>query len=295
MATTRTGSLPIGFRRGNSDWQKELSDVIRFAVDDGFAGIDTTALPVAELRQVLDADLCLGSVDLPQPWGDLAAADAAKRKDAAARCAAYVGEAAGLGVRNFFVCVLPEDPAQPRRANMDRAIDGYGQLCAQIADTEARIVVEGWPGPAPHYPTLACTPADYRLLFEGVGSEQLGVNFDPSHLVRMGIDPLRFVEEFAPRIHHVHGKDTELLDDECYEHGNLQPATDAAPHGFGGHHWRYTLPGHGVTRWGRLLTTLVNAGYEGMISIELEDENFNGSQTGEQRGLRLSRDFLAGV
>ena len=36
------------------------------------------------------------------------------------------------------------------------------------------------------------------------------------------------------------------MEDQLYEFGNLQPATLAKPHAWGGHHWRYTIPGHGT-------------------------------------------------
>ena len=123
----------------------------------------------------------------------------------------------------------------------------------------------------------------------------MAVNFDPSHLIRMGIDPVRFLHEFAPRVSHVHGKDTEILGDELQEHGTLQPATFAKHHGFGEHYWRYTLPGHGCARWSRLFSILKDVHYQGMVCIELEDENFNGTEAGEKKGLELSRDFLVGV
>ncbi len=57
--------------------------------------------------------------------------------------------------------------------------------------------------------------------------EASAVNFDPSHLIRMGIDPVRFVEEFAPRIAHVHGKYTEILTDRLYDLGTEQQPTFA--------------------------------------------------------------------
>jgi sugar phosphate isomerase/epimerase len=40
---------------------------------------------------------------------------------------------------------------------------------------------------------------------------------------------------------------------------------------------------------------LKDAGYQGMVSIELEDENFNGTEQGEKRGFTVSRDYLASV
>ena len=56
-----------------------------------------------------------------------------------------------------------------------------------------------------------------------------GVNYDPSHLMRMNIDPLRFLYEFGNRVYHVHGKDTEWLSDNLYDYGSEQPATFAKP------------------------------------------------------------------
>jgi sugar phosphate isomerase/epimerase len=57
-------------------------------------------------------------------------------------------------------------------------------------------------------------------------------------------------------------------------------------------HWRYTIPGHGVARWTEIFRILVSAGYKGVVSIELEDENFNGSAEGERAGILHGRDFL---
>lgn len=297
MTTTRTGGFPVGFRRGWSDWQKDLDAVIRWAKDNAFACLDVGPLPAADLQKITAAGLKLGTVDLPKA-SELVSPDAGKRKDAAARIAAYVKDVVALpgGPRNFFTVMAPEDDARKRSENLEFATDGYNQLCAAIESLPgdgAHIVLEGYPGGPPRYAILACTPADYRLVFERIPSRVMGVNFDPSHLIRMGIDPVRFLHEFAPRVHHVHGKDTEILDDELYEHGNLQPATLARPHGFGAHAWRYTIPGHGCARWTKLLSILKERGYRGMISIELEDENFNGTEDGEKRGLLASRDFLA--
>lgn len=293
MSVTRTGNFPIGFRRGWSDWQKSLAGLIEWAKQSGFAGLDVGSVPEAEIQQIQSAGLRIGSVDLPQPWGGLGSADAGKRKDTAAQLADYVNRVAALGVRNIFCVMFPDDHAKKRADNLELLSDGYNQLCSAIERSGARLVLEGYPGGGPHYAALGCTPADLRLLFERIPSKAMGVNFDPSHLIRMGIDPVRFAREFAPRIFHMHGKDTELLDEGLYDHGNLQPATLAKARGFGAHAWRYTLPGHGVAPWTTLLAILNDAGYAGMISVELEDEHFNGTEDGEKRGLLASLQYLS--
>ena len=58
--------------------------------------------------------------------------------------------------------------------------------------------------------------------------------------------------------------------------------------------WRYAIPGHGVTRWVEIMRTLVAKGYQGAISIELEDANFNGSEEGEKLGILQGARFLQG-
>ena len=86
----------------------------------------------------------------------------------------------------------------------------------------------------------------------------------------------------------------QLDPDALYEFGT-QPATFARPRGFGEWTWRYTIPGHGCARWGEVFAVLKDHGYGGVVSIELEDEQFNGTDAGEQAALIYSRDFLRSV
>jgi sugar phosphate isomerase/epimerase len=295
MAQTRTGSFAIGFRRGWSDWQKNLPDVIAFAKSNGFEGLDVEDLPPDQIKPILAAGLKVGSVDLKRPWSAIASADPAKRKNAVADAAEHIKSIAAIGVHNFFTVVFPEDDSRDIRENFRFAVDGYAALASAIAGSGAKIVIEGYPGSHPWYPAFCCTPNSLRAFFKETASESLAINFDPSHLIRMGIDPIRFLGEFVGRVEHVHAKDTEIMEEKLYDFGTLQQSTLSPSHPFGGHFWRYTIPGHGVARWGKLLTMLKDAGYNGGISIELEDMNFNGSEAGEKRGLIVSRDFLANI
>jgi len=292
---TQTGSIPIGFRRGWSEWQKDLDGLIRWAKDNQFEAIDVAAIPLAELKKITAAGLKVGTIDLLGPWSDLASPDAGKRKAMAQKAAEYIASVAGV-CRNFFTVIIPEKHEAPRQENFKAAIDGYGQLCQAIAKHNARIVIEGWPGGHPWLSSLACSPGEYRAFLKELPAAAAGINFDPSHLVRMGVDPVRFLGEFAARVHHVHGKDTEIFAEEIYEHGWEQPFFAAKGHGFGGAFWRYTIPGHGQVRWTRCFQILKDAGYDGRISIELEDERYNdNTAAGEQRGLKAGRDYLASV
>jgi len=73
-----------------------------------------------------------------------------------------------------------------------------------------------------------------------------------------------------------------------------QPATFAKNHRYGGLCWRYAIPGHGVMSWIEAFRILAAGGYRGAVSIELEDENFNGTEAGEKLGLTLGCRYLEG-
>ena len=288
MLKTRTGSFPIGFRRGWSDWQKDTDGLIAWAKTNEMGVIDLGANADTEGAKVVAAGLQVGSADL-KGWKGLLSPDPEKRRAAVEENAPYVEACAAHGIRNFFAVMLPEDPALSREENFGHMVEGLRLLAPVLEKHGGRLVVEGWPGPG----ALACTPEGYRAMIERVPGESIGINYDPSHLVRMGIDPIRFVEEFAARIYHVHGKDTEILDEGAYEYGTEQPRTFGKNRPFGGPHWRYTIPGQGVVRWTRAFEILKDAGYDGAVCIELEDQHFNTDEAGEKAGLLAGAAFLA--
>ena len=167
---------------------------------------------------------------------------------------------------------------------MERFIASLRELVPVFEDTGSCLAIEGWPGPG----AVASTPESYRAVLDGCESATIGINYDPSHLIATGIDPVRFAHEFAGHVRHAHGKDTEISAEAQYQYGIRQPPlTQRAP--FGDNHWRYTIPGHGEMRWTAALEALQAAGYGGGISIELEDKHFNGSEAGEKAGLKGRR------
>jgi len=287
MFMTRTGNFPVGFRRGWAPWQKDMAGLIAWAKQNHFSAIDLGRDADAVGKQVIDAGLSIPAVDLPI-WNDLLSADETKRQAGVARNAEYIAACSAFGVRNFFMVMLPENPALPRKENFKYMIESLNAMTSTLEQHQARLVIEGWPGSG----ALCCTPETVREAIKACHGKSIGINFDPSHFLRMNIDPIRFVEEFAERIYHVHGKDTELLIENRYEYGTEQPPTFGTPRQFGSMTWRYTIPGHGVFRWGRAFEILRSRSYQGAVSIELEDADFNGTTEGEQMGLLSAAHFL---
>ncbi len=287
-SSTHTGQFPIGFRRGGSPWQRDLASLIAWAVEHRFAAIDLGADAPAAAPSVLAAGLKVGSADLLR-HRDLLSPDKARRDDALAANADHIAVCAALDIRHFFSLLLPEKPDAPRIDNFRLAVAAMGELAGILESHSAHAVIEGWPDRG----ALGCNPETCRALFKEVPSTAMALNYDPSHLIRMGIDPIRFLDEFADRVRHVHGKDCAILPDARYDIGHEQPGVFTPAHAYGGWSWRYTLPGAGEMRWTEALTILRDRHYTGLICIELEDENFNGATTTEQAGLLRAAGFLA--
>jgi sugar phosphate isomerase/epimerase len=289
---TRTGNFPIGFRRGWGDWQRlDLRILCDWGREVGFEVLDLGWATPADVRAVESAGLRLGSVDLLD-FGSILHADEGKRRENVARNVAYVKEtAAAAGAKLFFTAIVPGDPTRKRSEGYALAVETYGPIVEAVRGAGAKLVIEGWPGRAPHYPSLGCTPETCRAFLRDMG-EGVGLNYDPSHLIRLGVDPLRFLREFLPHVHHAHAKDTQLIPEAAYEFGLYQPAAFAQPWRYGEHAWRYTIPGHGQMNWREAFRILKDGGYRGAVCVELEDDHFNGTEAGEKLGLTRSLQFL---
>jgi sugar phosphate isomerase/epimerase len=283
---TRTGNYPIGFRRMGSPWNQDTSGMIAWMAKEGFGVIDLMANAEKEVAQFQKAGIKIGTVDLHE-WSDyplMLSDDKAKREQAVAKAIARIRAYSALGARNYFTLMLTEDDKRSAQETFKRMVEGYGALIPVLEETKSKISIEGWPERQAH----CCNPESYRAFFAEVKSPAFGINYDPSHLIRLGIDHVRFLHEFADRVVHVHGKDTEIFTEKLYEMGYEQRLAK-----LGGNVWRYTIPGHGQARWPAIFQILQKTGYQGAVCIEHEDDVFSGTTELEQQGLIYSAAFLA--
>ncbi len=287
MSKTHTGHFPIGFRRGWSDWQTDLKALITWANENQFAFLDLGNDADQYVSITEETNMKIGSVDLPY-WNQLISANPDTRKEAVEKANLYIETCSGSLANLFFVVMLPEDPNLERKENFGFMLESFQQLVPTLETNNSHIVIEGWPGLG----SLCCTPETYRALFQEISSQSIGINYDPSHLIRMGIEPIRFLNEFSERIYHVHAKDTEILQENLYEYGHELPATFTPAINFGEWSWRYTIPGKGLTNWKEAFFLLAKKNYSGLVSIELEDSDYNGTSEGEKEGLLSSLQFL---
>ncbi len=270
---------------------KGIEAVVAWAKAAGLTALDLPEDFAAAAEACRAQGLRVGAV-----WGTaqagLLSPDARKRDDSVSRLKTQIRAMPAAGAHVLFLCLVPEERSQTIAESLAIYRETFPAIAAECEAAGVRAVFEGWPGPAPQYPTLGCTPEVLRAMFAAAPSPSLGVNYDPSHLVRLGIDYLRVLDEFKDRIYHCHGKDTALLPEAQYRYGRLPPALDKMP-SFSGGAWRYCVPGDGAVDWSQVAYALHQASYAGCISIELEDARYWGSVEKEQAGIAKAYRHLA--
>jgi len=97
-----------------------------------------------------------------------------------------------------------------------------------------------------------------------------GFNFDPSHLLWQGVDPVKFIRAFPDRIYHVHMKDAAVTLDG--ESGILASHLPFGDHRRG---WDFRSLGHGGVDFDGIIRALNDIGYDGPLSVEWEDSGMD--------------------
>ena len=288
---------------------QSLEEVVRFAAEAGFRSVELMAWPSgggearryagvthldaetlddATARSVRDlfdrAGVAISGLGYyPNPL----AADPEEARVALAHLHRLIDAAGklGVGVLNSFV---GRDPAKTVEANWPAFLETWRPIVAHAEERGVTIGIENcpmlftadeWPGGK----NLATTPAIWRKMFEAIPSRSFGLNYDPSHLIWQGMDPIAPIAEFADRLVHVHAKDARVDLEARDDHGVLSyPNLWHTP----------KLPGQGDLDWGRFVGALNDAGYAGAVAIEVEDRAFETTLARRREALVISRRFL---
>lgn len=288
--------MEIGIRQPPCAGQMGFAAFCEWAAGVGFKAVDVPRL-TPEVKQALDDHgLRVGTVDFPN-WAALLDPEPGAAAAALAEQKQILAEAAELGAKVAFAVLLPRDPTQPRAKSFELWKQNFPPVIEYLESLDMHFAIEAWPGPGPWLPSLGCTPETLRRMFAEIDSPHLGICYDPSHLIRLEIDHVRFLWEFGARVKHVHGKDTEIVDEYLYLCGNIG-STFGGRYGYGDSAWRYTIPGEGTVDWTEITNRLVDVGYDHLICVELEDHYYfpevEKQQLGMVNALRHLQDALAG-
>jgi sugar phosphate isomerase/epimerase len=113
-----------------------------------------------------------------------------------------------------------------------------------------------------HTTQRALEVLDYRPEF--------GFNFDPSHLIWQGLDPVEFIRAFGDRIYHVHMKDAIVKLD-----GRTGILASHLNFGDPRRGWDFRSLGRGKVDFEAIIRALNDAGYTGPLSVEWEDSGMD--------------------
>ena len=108
-------------------------------------------------------------------------------------------------------------------------------------------VMEGW-HPDGYPGNLAYSPELWEWMFE-LG---LYLNFDPSHLLWLGIDPVAALRPYVDRVVHAHAKDAETFPEQRNRFGFFGRTATREQDPWDMGWWRYRIPGLGAGRLPRL-------------------------------------------
>lgn len=133
---------------------------------------------------------------------------------------------------------------------------------------------------------LVYSPSTLMRLRDAVG-DTIGMNLDPSHLFWMGGDPLAAARFLGPAIYHVHAKDVRLEGGPVGIDGVLDTKALEA---WASRAWNYVAlgHGHGLRWWKEFIAVLRMVGYDGAVSLEMEDQSMDAC-AGIERSLEVLR------
>ena len=182
---------------------------------------------------------------------------------------------------NWVTCPWPDDFLSILDWQWNQKLIPYWKETAAfaVAHNVPHIAFEMHPG------FCVYNPETLLKLRAAVGPA-IGANFDPSHLIWQGMDPVAAIRELAGAIYHVHAKDTKVDPYNTAKNGVL----DTKHYSDEIHRsWVFRTVGYGngETYWRDLVSNLRLCGYDRVLSIEHED-----SVMTIDEGLRKAVSFL---
>jgi sugar phosphate isomerase/epimerase len=187
---------------------------------------------------------------------------------------------------------IGRDPTKTVAQNLKEAEQIFPPLVEYAGERGVRLmiencVMEGW-HPDGYPGNLAYSPELWEWMFD-LG---LYLNFDPSHLLWLGIDPVQALKPYVDRVIHAHAKDAEMFPELRNRFGFFGSTATREDDPWSTGWWRYRIPGLGAVDFPHYVDTLYEGGFDGVLSVEHEDPVWGGSPEKVEAGLRIAHTHL---
>jgi sugar phosphate isomerase/epimerase len=216
--------------------------------------------------------------------------DAGRRAEIADHVRRNIDAAALLGVP-YVGTFIGRDPGRSVKENLAFGEKILPPLVEYAGERGVRLIIEncvmeGW-HPDGYPGNLAYSPE----LWEWIFSLGFYLNYDPSHLMWLGIDPVEALRPYVDRIPHAQAKDAQL-DPRARDRYGFFGKTLERDNPWDVGWWRYRVPGLGDVDWRRVVDTLYEGGFQGVLSVEHEDPVWGGDEEKVKQGLLIAHRTL---
>jgi sugar phosphate isomerase/epimerase len=198
-----------------------------------------------------------------------------------------IDAAAKLDV-NLVTTFIGRDQAKTVEENLEIVKEVWPPIVKHAEEMGVKIAIENcpmlfgadqWPGGQ----NIMTTPVIWKQVFDILDSDNIGINYDPSHFVWQMVDYIAPLYEFKDKIFHVHYKDIKLYKDKLARCGTMAYPLD---------YMSPKLPGLGDVDWGEFVSALTSIGYDSYTCVEIEDKAFEGSDEKIADSLKLAYRYM---
>jgi sugar phosphate isomerase/epimerase len=209
----------------------------------------------------------------PYVWGDGDPAGVNQRAAEELKNAARAAQKLGVGIVNGFtgssiwhlLYSFPPVPPSMIDDGFKLLAERFNPILDVFGECGVKFALEV------HPTEIAFDLYSAQQALEALGHrEEFGFNFDPSHLIWQGVDPVDFIRAFPDRIYHVHVKDAKVTLD-----GRTGILASHLNFGDPRRGWDFRSPGHGGVDFGEIIRALNVCGYQGPLSVEWEDSGMD--------------------
>ena len=166
---------------------------------------------------------------------------------------------------NWVTCPWPDDFGTILEYQWKDVLIPYWKEASAFAKSHGinKIALEMHPGFCVYNP-------ETLLKLRNAAGDNIGANFDPSHLFWQGMDPVLAIRELKNCMYHFHAKDSIVQEYNSKVNGVLDTKHYGDEYN---RSWLFRTVGYGndYKVWKDMFSTLRTIGYDGAISIEHED------------------------
>ena len=221
-------------------------------------------------------------------WGDGDSAGVNQRAAEELKNTARAAQKLGVKVVNGFtgssiwhlIYEFPPTPPEMIDEGFNLLAERFNPILDVFAECGVRFALEV------HPTEIAFDLVTAQRALEALDNRpEFGFNFDPSHLLWQGVNPVEFIYAFPNRIFHVHMKDAKITRD-----GRSGVLSSHLPFGDPRRGWDFCSLGHGDVDFRRIIRALNYIGYIGPLSVEWEDSGMD-REHGALEACRLVKEL----